>query len=118
MIDIPDSALPKNNNGEYMCPRCTLTFDLCTCPQYDPMKPKMDQYTPLVLIDKKGRKGKTVTLIVNLPENMSYLKELTSFIKTKTGSGGTCYLKNGLGVIEIQGEKKAMIQLLLKNESL
>ncbi|MGE5429971.1 MAG: hypothetical protein ACM3QX_02800 [Syntrophomonadaceae bacterium] len=67
--------------------------------------------SPVLRIEKSGRHGKTVTVIDKLPINESYLKELTSELKKKCGSGGTYKTDEGRGVIEIQGEKRDLIRL-------
>lgn len=91
------------------CPRCKELLSECTCPKEDDrviVKP-----SPVLRIEKSGRHGKTVTVIDKLPINESYLKELTSELKKKCGSGGTYKTDEGRGVIEIQGEKRDLIRL-------
>jgi translation initiation factor 1 len=45
-------------------------------------------------MEKQGRGGKTVTVIDQLPKNIIFLKNLTTMLKKKCGSGGT-YLMDG-----------------------
>lgn len=65
-----------------------------------------------VSIEKKGRGGKTVTLITGFIGKEDDLKELGKLLKTKCGVGGSA--KDG--EIIIQGEFKQRIIDLLKAE--
>ena len=50
--------------------------------------------------EKKGRGGKTVTVVYGLPRNPEFLKELSQELKRACGAGGTV-VEDG---IEIQGD--------------
>ncbi len=65
-----------------------------------------------VSIEKKGRGGKTVTIISGFIGSENDLISLGKILKTKCGVGGS--VKDGL--ILIQGELKQRITELLKNE--
>ena len=65
-----------------------------------------------VNIEKKGRGGKTVTLITGFVGNDNDLKELGKLLKTRCGVGGAA--KDG--EIIIQGEFKQRIIDILKAE--
>lgn len=65
-----------------------------------------------VSIEKKGRGGKTVTLVNGFIGTEEDLKELGKMLKTKCGVGGS--VKDG--EIIIQGEFKQRIIDLLKTE--
>lgn len=65
-----------------------------------------------VSIEKKGRGGKTVTLVTGFVGTDDYLKELGRLLKTKCGVGGS----SKDGEIIIQGEFKQRIIELLKAE--
>ncbi len=60
--------------------------------------------------ETKGRKGSGVTLIENLPLKSDELRKLAKEIKKKCSSGGT--VKDG--IIEIQGDHRDKIKLLLE----
>ena len=106
MIDIPDFVYPKDSSGNALCPRCHNLVAQCSCPSGEAKKPKAAVIKPSIRLDKSGRRGKVVTLIGALPRNESYLKDLAKKLKVKTGSGGTFYLTEDGGVVEIQGNHK------------
>ena len=74
----------------------------------NPLKLK-NQYV-LLKRETKGRKGSGVTLIENLPIEPDKLKKLAKEIKTKFSSCGN--VRDG--VIEIQGDHRNKIKLLLE----
>jgi translation initiation factor 1 len=98
------------------CARCHELISECTCvPDVDVKKYK---FIAVLRIEKAGRGGKVVTVIDRLPKNELFLKNLTSLLKKKCGSGGT-YLKDGQdGVIEIQGDQREVIRLALAKEGI
>jgi translation initiation factor 1 len=63
-----------------------------------------------VSLDKKGRGGKTVTLVTGLSGGEDQLRELASEMKRRCGTGGT--LKDGN--IEIQGDHRDLLIEILK----
>ncbi len=71
-----------------------------------------DRVTARLRIEKAGRRGKTVTVVESLPKNREFLKELTGELKKACGSGG----KAGDGHIEIQGDHRERLRILLKEK--
>ena len=74
--------------------------------------PEKNQQKLRVGIEKKGRGGKTVTLITGFIGREEDLKDLGKLLKTKCGVGGT--VKDG--DIIIQGDFKQKIVDILKAE--
>ena len=50
--------------------------------------------------EKKGRGGKTVTVVYGLPDNSEFLKELSQELKRACGTGGAIVA----GAVELQGD--------------
>jgi translation initiation factor 1 len=64
-------------------------------------------------MEKKGRGGKTVSVVYGLPRNDAFLKELCQELKRVCGTGGTVQEDT----IELQGDLRDRIRevLLKKN---
>ena len=56
-------------------------------------------------IEKKGRKGKTVTIISGLQHNPDTMEDIARILKQHCGAGGTVKGKT----IEIQGEQRERV---------
>jgi translation initiation factor 1 len=70
-----------------------------------------DKITARLRIEKAGRKGKTVTVVENLPRNRAFLKDLAGELKRACGSGG----KAGETHVEVQGDHRDKIRDLLRS---
>jgi len=60
-------------------------------------------------MEKKGRGGKTVTVVYGLPENAEFLKELSQELKRACGTGGTVVE----GGVELQGDLRPRVRDVL-----
>lgn len=80
------------------CPECGMPVKSCIC-KGDNSAQKSDG-TVRIWLEKKGRRGKAVTLIKGVPLENSELKNLLKDLKRKCGTGGT--MKNN--IMEIQGD--------------
>jgi translation initiation factor 1 len=93
------------------CPKCKEVLSECTCePGLDAATAKKSKYVAVLRIEKAHRGGKTVTVIDKLPKSELFLKDLTTKLKKKCGSGGTYLMDGQDGVIEIQGDKRELIR--------
>ena len=61
-------------------------------------------------IEKKGRGGKSVTVVLDLPNNPEYFKKLCKKIKSYCGSGGSYKDRT----IEVQGDQRDKVQTFLE----
>ncbi len=75
-----------------------------------PMRSRQQNTPVLVWLDRKGRGGKTVSVIKQVMSPNAGKEALLKVLKTKLGTGGT--LKDG--DIEIQGDHRDAIVALLK----
>ena len=95
-----------------VCPNCSKPISQCTCKKQKPKQiTKLDGIIRL-RIDRKGRGGKSVTLIEGLIANEQELKELAKELKKVCGAGGA--VKNGL--IEIQGDVRDLLKEKLEQK--
>lgn len=99
---------PKLNQK---CPKCKELIPACKCEKEPDLKDY--KFVAVLRIEKQGRGGKTVTVIDQLPKQELFLKNLTTELKKKCGSGGTYSLEGKEGLIEIQGDKRELIRNLL-----
>jgi translation initiation factor 1 len=91
-----------------ICPRCGWPEGNCQCSK------KADDPIPTRIVaklrmEKKGRGGKTVTVIDGLPRNAGFLKELSQELKRACGTGGTVVE----GGIELHGDLRERIREVL-----
>lgn len=63
-------------------------------------------------MEKKGRGGKTVTVIYGLPNNSEFLKSLCSDLKKACGCGGTVTDEG----VELQGELRDRVRAYLEKK--
>jgi len=89
------------------CRKCQQPKSACTCRTQRPAAPGGARAIPndgIVRLhrDRKGRGGKTVTLITGVPGGERALADLCTTLKRLCGSGGA--VKDG--VIEIQGDHR------------
>ena len=57
-------------------------------------------------MEKKGRGGKTVTVVDGLPANAAFLKELSQELKRLCGTGGAV----ADGAVELQGDLRVRVR--------
>jgi translation initiation factor 1 len=60
-------------------------------------------------LEKKGRGGKSVTVVANLPKNAAFLAALAAELKRACGTGGTA----ADGAVLIQGDQREKLRAFL-----
>jgi translation initiation factor 1 len=71
--------------------------------------------SPRIQASRKGRKGKTVTVITNLDKQPEALELLLKLLKNQCGAGGTIKNNDTNSEIEIQGDRsQKILEILLK----
>jgi translation initiation factor 1 len=88
-----------------LCPRCGR--NPCVCHKIDL---PVQQQTAYVKRDRKGRAGKTVTVVYGLQHNPAHLKDLLASLKEYCGAGGTVKETD----LEIQGDQRDKVADKLK----
>ena len=72
-------------------------------------EPVPERITARLRIEKKGRSGKTVTVVFGLPDNAAFLDELASALKKSCGVGGAV----AEGAVELAGDMRERVRPLL-----
>ncbi|MDH4248289.1 MAG: translation initiation factor [Deltaproteobacteria bacterium] len=80
----------------------------CVCPGDVAVLPA--QTLLRLRLDKKGRGGKAVTVVYDLPRNPEYFADLLKKLKTHCGAGGT--LKED--ALELQGDHRDTVHAYLE----
>lgn len=95
--------MARNSWRDLLCPKCHQLKSTCTCKSEPPAPSK----STVVRVGRetKGRRGKGVTIISDLPLDENGLTELATKLKQRLGTGGT--VKDGR--VEIQGDHRDRI---------
>ena len=97
------------------CPTCGWPLQRCACSTRSAAdQPVPSRIVAKLRIEKKGRGGKTVTVVEGLPRNAVFLKELASALKRGCGVGGTV-LDEGL---ELQGDLRGRVRDILLGQGM
>ncbi len=92
-----------------VCPKCGWPIHDCRCskPAEEPVPAK--KIACVLRLEKKGRGGKTVTVVAGLPRNAGFVAGLAAELKRACGTGGTATD----GAVEIQGDQRERLRPLL-----
>jgi translation initiation factor 1 len=63
-------------------------------------------------VEKKGRGGKTVTVVYDLPDNTAFLKDLAQELKRSCGTGGAV----AGNTVELQGDLRDRVRDVLTSK--
>ena len=90
-----------------ICPGCGWPEKDCKCSsQRAPSEAIPNRIVAKLRMEKKGRGGKTVTLVYGLPDNAAFLKDLCSELKRACGTGGAV----AEGAVELQGDLRDRVR--------
>lgn len=94
------------------CPGCGWPQRDCKCSsQHAASEAIPNRVVAKLRMEKKGRGGKTMTVVYDLPDNAAFLKELCQELKRSCGTGGAVVE----GGVEIQGDLRERVRdVLLK----
>ena len=95
-----------------ICPGCGWPERDCKCSQSAATASMPATIVAKLRMEKKGRGGKTVTVVDNLPNNAAFLKALCQDLKRACGTGGVVQD----GAIELQGDIRERVRARLLNK--
>lgn len=104
-----DSRLVYSTTSGRVCPGCGWPLDNCRCSTSNASEAVPSKIVAKLRMEKKGRGGKTVTVVYDLPNNAEFLKTLSGELKRACGTGGAVVD----GAIELQGELRDRVRALL-----
>ena len=96
-----DSAVGRTDRCSY----CRRRLEACVCPSRRAGGRPNGDGIVRVMRDRKGRRGKTVTVVSGLPGGQTALEELATVLKRLCGSGGTV----SDGNLELQGDHRERV---------
>ena len=109
-----NSKLVYSTAGGRTCPKCGWPLGNCQC---STMRAAGHESVPARVVaklrmEKRGRGGKTVTVVYGLPNNAEFLKNLCAELKRACGCGGST---TDAGV-ELQGDLRDRVRAHLEKE--
>jgi translation initiation factor 1 len=93
-----------------MCPGCGWPARECRCAKVTATESIPARIVAKLRMEKKGRGGKTVTVVDGLPRNAVFLKELCRELKRACGTGGAV----SDGTVELQGDLRVRVRECLQ----
>ena len=110
MNDKNNTRLVYSTETAGKCPVCGWPLRDCQCSARQVAKEPVPAHVVAKLrTEKKGRGGKTVTVVYGLPQNNEFLKELSQELKRACGTGGTIVE----GGVELQGDLRTRVRDVL-----
>jgi translation initiation factor 1 len=109
MADRGKGRLVYSTGVGRICPGCGWPEAECKCSQNSAIQSVPTRIVAKLRMEKKGRGGKTVTVVDNLPNNAAFLKDLCQDLKRACGTGGTV----ADGAIELQGDLRDKVRARL-----
>ena len=113
MTDRDDNRIVYSTGRGKLCPRCGWPVANCQCSgKRAGAEAIPSRIVAKLRLEKKGRAGKSVTVVYDLPRNVDFLKGLSQELKRACGAGGTI----GDDTIELQGDLTARVRALLQSK--
>ena len=106
-----DNSRPVYSTGAgRLCPTCGWPVDDCACSNRFAREDAVpSRIVAKLRVEKKGRGGKTVTVVYDLPQNQAFLKALAGELKRTCGVGGAVVDSS----VELQGDQVERIRPVL-----
>jgi translation initiation factor 1 len=112
MNDRGNRRLVYSTERGRICPTCGWPQDDCRCSRSGGTESVPAKIVAKLRMEKKGRGGKTVTVIYGLPNNAEFLKSLCSDLKKACGCGGST-TDDG---VELQGDLRDRVRAHLEKK--
>jgi translation initiation factor 1 len=97
-----------------MCPGCGRPIRECRCGASSDNERVPARVVAKLRVEKAGRGGKTVTVVYDLPDNVTFLKELCQDLKRTCGTGGAVVD----GTVQLQGDLRERIRGVLTTKGI
>ena len=104
-----DGRIVYSTGTGRVCPGCGWPAADCQCSKTAQTESIPARIVAKLRVEKKGRGGKTVSVVDGLPQNSAFLKDLCQDLKRACGTGGAV----SAGTIELQGDLRERIRGLL-----
>ncbi len=92
-----------------VCPGCGWPADDCKCSERNATASVPARVIAKLRLEKKGRGGKSVTVVYDLPANAAFLKELCLELKRGCSVGGAVTDDT----VELQGDQRERVRAML-----
>lgn len=112
MTDRRDARVVFSTGAGRICRDCGRPDRECQCGHSSADEAIPARIVAKLRMEKKGRGGKTVTVVDGLPRNATFLKDLGQELKRACGTGGTVLD----GVIELQGDLRERVREVLRKK--
>jgi translation initiation factor 1 len=113
MSDRTNARTVYSTGAGRMCPGCGWPQQDCKCSStIGRDEPIPARIVAKLRVEKKGRGGKTVTVVYGLPRNAAFLKDLTQELKRACGTGGAP-VEDG---VELQGDLRDRVREFLQKK--
>jgi translation initiation factor 1 len=115
MNDSGKARLVYSTDVGRVCPGCGWPVRDCKCSTRaagDSLPSRPRKIVAKLRMEKKGRGGKTVTVVAGLPPNAAFLRELCQELKRACGTGGAV----SEDTIELQGDLRDRVREYLRKK--
>lgn len=106
MADSPGSRLVYSSGAGRVCATCGWPAANCQCSATRATEAVPARVVAKLRLEKKGRGGKTVTVVDGLPRNAEFLAGLAGELKRTCGTGGTAFDTG----VELQGDQRQKVR--------
>ena len=108
-----DGRIVYSTSVGRVCPGCGWPVTDCKCSDNRTVEQAVPgRVIAKLRVEKKGRGGKTVTVVYDLPNNSEFLKGLAQELKRACGTGGAV----ADNTIELQGDLRDRVREYLENK--